>query len=82
MNWFINPEVSQFLNIMLSYGLKPTITVPTRFTMNSASLFDNIFANVSYHNASVILNQVSDHFGILASVQKFFSCSTRPNINS
>ena len=72
MNLLINPEVSQFLNIMLSYGLKPTITAPTRVTMNLASLIDNIFANVSNHNASVILNEVSDHFGILTSVQKIF----------
>ena len=82
MNLFINTEVSQFLNIMLSYGLKPTITVPTRVTMNSASLIDNIFANVSYYNASVIINEVSDHFGIFLSVQNFFSKGTRLNSNS
>ena len=43
----VHQSTSEFLNTMLSFGLLPSITKPSRFTMNSESLIDNIFTNFS-----------------------------------
>ena len=44
------------------------ITQPTRITIHSASLLDNIFTNVPFNNAKggVIINDISDHLPIFA----------------
>jgi len=72
---------SRFLDLMISSGFLPSITIPTRITQNSASLIDNIFIKLSRceHYSKVILDDISDHFPTL------FSCSllttTRKNLS-
>ena len=57
-----------FLYILHGYGLYTLITQPTRITIHSATLLDNIFTNVPFNNAKsgVIINDISDHLPIFA----------------
>ena len=56
------------LDILHGYGLYTLITQPTRITIHSATLLDNIFTNVPFNNAKsgVIINDISDHLPIFA----------------
>ena len=47
-------KIHDYLNMILSYSMLPTITKPTRITENSATLIDNILTN-NYDVASAIL---------------------------
>ena len=51
------------LETMLSLGLIPRITAPTRITSNSATNIDNIFMNNLRYNikTGIIINDLSDH---------------------
>ena len=57
-----------FLNILHGYGLYTLITLPTRITIHSATLLDNIFTNVQFNNAKsgVIINDIGDNLQIFA----------------
>ena len=56
-------ETENFLNILLSHQLIPTITKPTRYTDHSSTLIDNIITNcvTSAYKSGVILTDISDH---------------------
>ena len=43
-------KVDRFVNNMISFGLLPTITIPTRITEQTATLLDNIFINCAETN--------------------------------
>ena len=60
-------KTNQFFNNMLSFGLLPTVTIPTRITERSATLLDNIFSNCTHHQyyTKVIYDDISDHLPIL-----------------
>jgi Reverse transcriptase (RNA-dependent DNA polymerase) len=60
-----------FLDHMLSSGLLPSITLPTRIAHSSISVIDNIFTNKisSSHLSKIIFDDISDH------LPTFFSCS-------
>ena len=50
---------------MLSLGLSPAITLPTRVTEVSATLIDHIFTLVggnNIHSSGIIISDISDHF--------------------
>ncbi len=55
---------------MLSFGLMPTITVPTRIKECSATLLDNIFINCSQEDylTRAIYDDISDHLPILINI--------------
>ena len=40
-----HPKTGQFYNLLLAYGLIPLITRPTRCSLQSHTLIDNIFTN-------------------------------------
>ena len=63
-----NLRAREFLNTMLGYGLQPSINICTRVSHDSATLIDNVYLNTGYSSASVIVNDVSDHFGLLVSI--------------
>ena len=54
-----------FLDILHGYGLYTLITQPTRITIHSATLLDNIFTNAK---SGVIINDINDHLPIFAVV--------------
>ena len=70
---------SLFLDLMMSQGFIPTITLPTRITHNSATLIDNIFTNQTNleHYSKILIDDISDHFPTLYS----FSLGVRPKLN-
>ena len=41
-----NKKVENFTNLMLRYGMIPTINKPTRITANTATTIDHIITNV------------------------------------
>ena len=60
---------------MISSGLLPRISLPTRLTDHSATLIDNIFSTVlDDHKSAVIVNTRSDHQMIYTySIEKAFA---------
>ena len=71
-DWNINllkvnerPAFSDFLDLMFNKSLYPKITLPTRFSTNSASLIDNIFCKMSDNTidskSGIIFTGISDH---------------------
>ena len=56
-------STDNFLEILHGYGLHTLISQPTRNTNHSATLLDNIFANIPFNNAKsgVIINDICDH---------------------
>ena len=61
-------STDNFLYISHGYGLYTLIIQPTRITIHSATLLDNIFTNVPFNNAKsgVIINDISDNLPIFA----------------
>ena len=54
-----------YFDDMLSLGLSPAITLPTRVTEVSATLIDHIFTGVggnNIHSSGIIISDISDHF--------------------
>ena len=54
----------EYFEILLSYGMFPTISLPTRITQNSATLIDQMFTNSDEkcsHFSGIILSDISDH---------------------
>ena len=59
------------LYIFQCHGLHTIITHPTRITIHSATLLDNIFTNVPLNNAKsgLIINDIGDHLPIFAVIK-------------
>ena len=59
----INPRFGEFFYHIISSGFFPKITLPTRFTDQSATLIDNVFStNIEEKEVSgILLNHISDH---------------------
>lgn len=59
-----NENVSDFINLMHSFSLFPSITKPTRVTNNTATLIDHIWSTQIEYNINnyVIQTDISDHF--------------------
>ena len=60
----IHEDTNDYLESLLSFGLLPVITKPTRISQNSATLIDHISVNnkSNIHVAGIILSYISDHF--------------------
>ena len=58
-----NAEIGRFLDSLISYNLIPKITVPTRITLNSATLIDHIYSNINKEQclAGTLTADISDH---------------------
>ena len=65
-----NPKVDQYFNLLVSHGLIPLISKPTRCTSQSSTLIDNIFMNnLRYsHNSYIIIDDISDHFPLFTTI--------------
>ena len=59
---------ADFIDVLNSFSLYPSITKPTRITSKTTTLIDNIFTNsYSKQTAGVILTDISDHLLIFTS---------------
>ena len=45
----------EFTDMMFAFGFYPLITKPTRISLNSATLIDNIFTNVMYSSTNGVI---------------------------
>ena len=65
-------NTNDFLNINFSFGLTPVIKYPTRITMNTASLIDNIFINTFERNleSGSFSVELTDHLPIFLVLDK------------
>ena len=58
----VKDHYDTFYNSLVSAGYLPRISLPTRVTNHSATLLDNIYSTeLYYHEAAVIVNNISDH---------------------
>ena len=69
VNVKINPRFGEFFEPIISSGFFLKITLPTRFTDQSATLIDDVFStNIEEKEISdILLNHISDH-------QLLFTC--------
>lgn len=66
-------ETCQFFDLMSSNGFRPLILQPTRVTLSSATLIDNIFINdmQTTSTGGNITTSISDHFPQFCSIDIF-----------
>lgn len=75
---------TDFLNLLANFNLKPTVSSPTRVTLNSKTSLDQIIINDKFPNTTRIINTgFSDHYAQIAMIDiglnttncnKFISC--------
>ena len=73
-------QTLQFLALLLSYNLKPTICTATRTTANSATCIDNIFTNISGNaTACNVPIDFSDHDAQILELANFSNDASKNN---
>jgi hypothetical protein len=62
-----NPKVTEYINLLFSFGFLQTVTRPTRISDYSATLIDHIISNVvsSCHETVILTSRISDHFPVV-----------------
>ena len=66
-------KTMEFVELLSTYNLYPTITKPTRLTHTSATIIDNIFVGKEHYDnykSMLILDDLSDHLPCLLSLTK------------
>ena len=63
LNVDTHPKTTEFLNIMSTHSYRPLVEVPTRITIKSSTLIDNIFTNsFGFRDCTgVLIADISDH---------------------
>jgi hypothetical protein len=59
-----SPQITEFFNNVISFGLIPKITLPTRLSDTSCTLIDNFFCKLDLRRkvtSGVLTHKVSDH---------------------
>ena len=76
-----NPNISDFLHMMLDNGFQPCITEPTRIVSgNKPSLVDNIFSNsIETCSSGNLFDKISDHLPSFVIIQ---TIKNKPKIKS
>ena len=66
----------EFLDCLYGYGFYPLIDKPTRVSLESATLIDNIFTNIykPCRSKIVVTANVSDHFPVFSHVDYGINC--------
>ncbi len=65
LNEDVHLPTNDFIDILSTHSLYPSITKPTRITSKSATLIDNIFTNSKYNQTSgIFMTDLSDHLPI------------------
>ena len=73
-----------FINHMYSCSLFPLILKPSRITIDTATLIDNIFTNEidSEISSGLLINDISDHLPVFAIFHNFFKNTNDPKQNT
>jgi exonuclease III len=79
LNESTHSPTSNFIDLLFSHHLLPTITKPTRITSHSATLIDNIFTNNidTRLYGGILITDISDH---LPNFLISSSTNTHPNV--
>ena len=68
-----NNRVQSFVNLMLRFGMIPTINKPTRVTRHTATEIDRVFTNTITDNikirTAIMETDIYDHFPIIFATQ-------------
>ena len=75
-----NEIVQNFICLLKTYNLQPTIDDPTRVTDRSSTLIDNIFVNFDLFESKVVTTALSDHHGQEVEFNTQENASTQTNI--
>ena len=64
-------RINTFIDNMISLGMLPIITKPTRVTKDTATLIDHIYLNTSNSSVTsgIIITDVADHFGVFTMIE-------------
>ena len=77
-----NHTCQEYLDAMLSYELKPEITLPTKLNRNSCKLYDHIFSHLKSDNikttSCIYLADISDHLPVFISLKTDKPAQSRP----
>ncbi len=67
LHYNTNNNVTDYINLLFSYGLLQIITKPTRVTLNSATLIDHLITNSNSNSFETVIltSKLSDHFPIV-----------------
>jgi len=69
-------QISEFLDTMLSFGLIPKITHPTRFSSNTSTLIDNAFCKITHNfsetTAGILTCNISDHLPYFVTLDNLY----------
>ncbi|XP_065651287.1 uncharacterized protein LOC136079476 [Hydra vulgaris] len=71
LKYHVNSKINSFYNDLFEKGAIPLINKPTRVTLKSVSLIDNIMTTDTFNESlkkGLIKNDVSDHFPIFFSI--------------
>jgi hypothetical protein len=60
-------QVTEYIDLLFSFGLLQIITKPTRVTLNSATLIDHLITNSQAKSLEsvILMSKMSDHFPII-----------------
>lgn len=76
-----DPNITNYFDSLMSVGFIPSITLPTRFSIQhgTSSLIDNIFLHAqdmsTRFSSGVYTTKISDHFGCILSLELNQKCS-------
>jgi hypothetical protein len=70
LRYNITRQVTEYIDLLFSYGFLQIIMKPTRCTPTSASLIDHCITNSNPEslNCKILTSRISDHFPILCSI--------------
>ena len=71
LNFESHNKTNIFLDDIISNGVIPLITKPTRITDHSATLIDHINTNMTEHNitSGIVITDIADHFGTFCVIE-------------
>lgn len=75
-------KTTDFISTMYSNSLFPVIIKPSRITIDTATLIDNIFTNKIDHEivGGLLITDISDHLPVFAIFQNYFGIKTKKRI--
>jgi len=76
-------STNDFLDLIMSCGYVPKITLPTRLGEKSGTLIDNFFVKISRNlctaKAGILINNLSDHFPYFICIENFAKPNSSTN---
>jgi len=71
-------QISDYINLLSSYGLLQVVSKPTRCTNHSATIIDHVITNSSFpaFESLIVTSRISDHFPVI-----FFVPTSKPRSN-